>query len=78
MPENEQLTELMEEVRAYRKETTEAVKALGKILLGNGAVGLCEQMRTTQSNIKAIWALIGVFGATLLAGVVKFFFAAGG
>ena len=75
MPEIEKLVnELIEEVRAGRAETKEHLNKISKILMGNGEPGICEQMRIANSHIRAIWGIIGVFGAAMLTGVFRLLF----
>lgn len=65
---------LTEEIKLWRDGQDEHIKKLDKILLGNGNVGLCETVRKVSSEIKALWALVGVVGLAIITGVVKLIF----
>jgi hypothetical protein len=48
----------------------ETVEKLNLILIGNGKVGLCEQVRKIKSSIVPLWWLVSICGASLITGVI--------
>ena len=50
------------------------LEALNKIIKGNGQIGLCEKMRNMEKSIKPLWAMVGIIGTAILAGIAKYIF----
>ncbi len=48
------LEELTGEVKEVKRELTVEVHELRKLLIGNGGVGLCEQVRLSQNKLEEI------------------------
>ena len=51
----------------------ENIEKINKLLLGNGGVGICEEVRKLQNSIIPLWTLVSVIGLALLTGLVKLF-----
>jgi hypothetical protein len=53
----------------------EEIKKQGKILYGNGDVGLCEQARANKTKIICLWTVFttvaGIFGTLILTHILK-------
>jgi hypothetical protein len=50
------------------------IEKLTKLLMGNGEVGLCEQVRSIKSSIKPLWIIVSIIGTAILTGLAKYIF----
>ncbi len=53
----------------------ENIEKINKLLLGNGGVGICEEVRKLQNSIKPLWSLVVILGTAILGGLIGLFFA---